>query len=264
MSNPVRIGCCGWSYKDWLGRFYPEGMAAGDYLSFYAEHYPTVEVDSSFYRTPSRKMVQAWRDRTPKGFGFALKVPQTITHEKMLADCQKEVDEFVAAATLLEDKLVCATLQFPYFNKSKFASPAKFLERLEAFLADWPEEVALAVEVRNKNYLTPQLADCLRARGAVLVLTDQVWMPSPLQVLDQFDPITGPFAYLRLLGDRAAVDALTKTLDHTVIDRSEQIRADAEAIRRLQGRAEVRVYVNNHYAGYAHDTVQQLREALES
>jgi hypothetical protein len=58
------------------------------------------------------------------------------------------------------------------------------------------------------------------------------------------------------------VDALTKTLDHTVIDRSEQLRADAEAIRRLQGWAEVRVYVNNHYAGCAHDTVRQLREAL--
>jgi uncharacterized protein YecE (DUF72 family) len=112
----------------------------------------------------------------------------------MLADCQEEVAEFVAAATLLEDKLLCATLQFPYFDKSKFASPAKFLERLEAFLADWPGEVALAVEVRNKNYLTPQLADCLRARGAALVLIDQAWMSSPLQVLDQLDPITGPFA----------------------------------------------------------------------
>jgi hypothetical protein len=109
-----------------------------------------------------------------------------------------------------------------------------------------------------------QLADCLRARGAVFVPTDQVWMPPPLQVLDQFDPVTGLCTHLRLLGDRTAVDAVTKTLDHTVIDRGEQIRADDEAIRRLQGRAEVRVYVNNHYAGYAHDTVRQLREALES
>ena len=81
----IRIGTCGWSYKDWVGHFYPQGLAPADYLRYYADRFPIVEVDSSFYRSPSKKMVQAWRDKTPDGFAFSLKVPQTITHEKVLA-----------------------------------------------------------------------------------------------------------------------------------------------------------------------------------
>jgi uncharacterized protein YecE (DUF72 family) len=79
--KPARIGTCGWSYPDWSGIFYPKGMAASEYLSFLAERYPVVEVDSTFYRTPARKMVEGWREKTPDGSGFSLKVPQVITHE---------------------------------------------------------------------------------------------------------------------------------------------------------------------------------------
>jgi uncharacterized protein YecE (DUF72 family) len=94
------------------------------------------------------------------------------------------------------------------------------------------------------------------------VLADQAWMPSPLDVVRKVDAVTGPFAYVRLLGDRNAVDALTPTLDHIVLDRTDQLRADAEAIRQLSGRVPVLVFVNNHFAGYAPATVEQLRQAL--
>ena len=77
----------------------------------------------------------------------------------------------------------------------------------------------LAVEVRNQTWLAPELAACLRRHNAVWVLPDQAWMPSPLSVVERLDVVTGPFAYLRLLGDREAVDALTPALDHIVIDR---------------------------------------------
>ncbi len=260
--SSVRLGTCGWSYKDWSGVFYPEGLAAGDYLAYYAERYPVVEVDSTFYRSPSRKMVEGWRDKTPAGFGFSLKVPQVITHEKVLLDCQPELNDFLTAARLLEDKLLCSVLQFGYFNRSAFSSPDKFFQRLHAFLADWPEDVPVAVEVRNKNYLTPALADALRARRVILVLADQAWMPTPRELLDKFDPVTGPLAYIRLLGHREQVDALTAKLNQIVIDRSEQIEADAEAIERLRDRVPVVVFVNNHFAGYAPETLRQLRERL--
>jgi hypothetical protein len=74
--------------------------------------------------------------------------------------------------------------------------------------------------------------------------------------------VTGPFGYIRLLGDRAEVDRLTPTLDHTVIDRTDQIYADAQAIQRISERVPVLAFVNNHFAGYAHDTVQKLLEAF--
>jgi uncharacterized protein YecE (DUF72 family) len=262
MQHPVRVGTCGWSYADWCGVFYPNDLPPGEYLPYYAEHFQIVEVDSTFYRSPSPKMVAGWRQKTPEGFGFSLKVPQTITHEKVLLDCRKERDEFLAAARLLEDKLLCCVLQFAFFNKKAIPDLAAFLDRLDPFLAEWPTDVPVAVEIRNKHWFEPEFTDCLRKHNAVWCLSDQAWMPSPLYVAQRMDPITGPFGYIRLLGDRAEVDRLTSTLDHTVIDRTDQIYADAQAIRRISERVPVYTFVNNHFAGYAHDTVQKLREAL--
>src|SRR5208282_3112575 len=168
--HPVRIGTCGWSYKEWAGVFYPAALPAGEFLTFYAEHFPVVEVDSTFYRAPTPRMVEGWRDKTPVGFSLSLKVPQSITHEKVLLDCQSEVAGFLDAARLLGDKLLCCVLQFGYFNRGAFASLRAFRERLDCFLADWPPDVPVAVEVRNKAWMTADLADCLRARGAVWVL----------------------------------------------------------------------------------------------
>jgi len=109
--HPVRVGTCGWSYKEWSGVFYPKGLRAGECLPYLAQHYPVVEVDSTFYHGPSRKTVEGWRDRTPPGFGFSLKVPQAITHERVLLDCRAEVEAFLGAARLLGDKLLCCCLQ---------------------------------------------------------------------------------------------------------------------------------------------------------
>src|SRR3954452_21417712 len=95
--HPILIGCCGWSYPEWEGVFYPTGLAAGEYLEFYADRFPIVEVDSTFYRPPSPRMVRGWRDRTPREFWFAPKVPRVITHDKQLRDCDAEVAEFVGS-----------------------------------------------------------------------------------------------------------------------------------------------------------------------
>lgn len=260
---PVRIGTCGWSYADWRGGFYPDTMQPRDFLAFYGQRFSVVEVDSTFYRTPSLKMLREWRADTPDHFGFSLKVPRVITHDKVLRDCQDELDGFLAAARMLEHKLLCCVLQFGYFNQAAFASVNQFLDRLQPFLAAWPKDVPVAVEVRNKHWMTPALGDCLRAHGAVWVLPDQAWMPSPLSVVQRLDAVTGPFAYVRLLGDRAEVDQRTAKLTHTVVDRSAEVRADAQAIYLLSRQVPAFVFVNNHFAGFAPDTVQQLRDALE-
>lgn len=260
--HTVRIGTCGWSYQDWSGVFYPEGLPAGEFLAHYAQHYPVVEVDSTFYRSPSRKMVEGWRDRTPDGFGFSLKVPQVITHEKVLLDCSAELNAFLTAARVLEGKLLCCVLQFGYFNRSAFSSLDAFLKRLDPFLASWPRDVPLAVEVRNKSWMTERLAACLRGHGAVLVLADQAWMPAPLSLAQKWDVVSGPFAYVRLLGNRTEVDERTAELNRIVVDRTPQIDADAQAIRLLSERVPVLVFVNNHFAGYAPETIRQLETAL--
>lgn len=261
--HAIRLGTCGWSYEDWRVVFYPEGLKAGEFLSYYAERYPVVEVDSSYYRTPSRRTVEGWRDRTPEHFGFSLKVPQVITHEKVLRDCQEERDAFLAVARLLGTKLLACVLQFGYFNRTAFANLDAFLDRLNPFLETWPRDVPLAVEVRNKNWMTADLADSLRSHRAAWVLPDQAWMPAPLSVVEKLDAVTGPFAYVRLLGDRAEVDNRTSTLNRIVIDRAAQVEADATAIRRLSTRVPVLAFVNNHFAGYAPETLRQLQALLQ-
>lgn len=260
--HPVRIGTCGWSYPEWVGPFYPPGTPSGEFLTRYAEHFDVVEVDSTFYRIPSRRMVQTWAEKTPSGFGFALKVPQVITHEKLLLECRSELDAFLDAVRHLGEKLLCCCLQFPYLNRTKVAGQADFLKRLEAFLDSWPDEIPIAVEIRNKSWMNEKLAEVLRRRGAVLVLTDQAWMPSPLSLVQSFDVVTGSFGYVRLLGNREEVEKLTQRFDHIVLDRSAAIAEDAEAIRKLQQRVPVLTFVNNHYAGFAVETIRQLRHAL--
>jgi uncharacterized protein YecE (DUF72 family) len=209
-------------------------------------------------------MVEGWREKTPANFAFSLKVPQSITHEKLLLDRQPEVDGFLGAARLVGDKLACCLLQFGSFNRKAFASLDAFLDRLQPFLDLWPPDVPVAVEIRNKAWVTAKLLDCLRARKVVFALTDQAWMPSPLSLMEQLDVVTGPFGYLWLFGDRKVVDDLTPTLDHIVIDRSEQIRDDAKAITNLSESAPVIVAVNNHFAGYSPQMIRELREAIDN
>jgi uncharacterized protein YecE (DUF72 family) len=259
---PVRFGTCGWSYKEWEGVLYPRGLPAGELLVSYAQHFAVVEVDSTFYRTPGARMVQGWRAKTPAGFGFSLKVPKVITHEKVLLDCREDVESFTAAARLLGDKLLCCLLQFGYFNKRAFANLSAFLERLDPFLAAWPKDVPLAVEVRNKDWVAAPLADCLRRHGTAWALADHDWMPPPLEVVRQLDVVTGPLAYLRLLGDRAAVEARTKVFDHLVIDQGASLQAGAEAVRLLRERVPVLAFANNHFAGYAPGTIRELQQVL--
>ena len=85
-------------------------------------------------------------------------------------------------------------------------------------------------------------------------------MPTPLSLVQRpdLDVVTGPFTYIRLLGDRAAVDAPTPTLDHVVIDRGAEVEMDARAIQVLRQRVQVVAFVNNHYSGYAPETARQL------
>lgn len=262
--QPIWVGCSGWSYADWVGPFYPEGMAADEYLAWYAGRFAIVEVDSSFYRVPSRKMVQGWRDRTPDGFRFVLKVPQAITHQKQLQECWAEVDEFVRAIAPLGDKLTAALLQLGYFNKGAFASLDAFLDVLDPFLTRWPiREVPLAVEVRNPRWVTPKLAEVLRDHGASFTLTDQTWMPPMAEVVRTIDPVTGPLGLVRLLGDRESMEKITTTWGRVVVDRSADLGVTAGIVESMARRVPVAVFANNHYAGHSPATARDLRKHLD-
>jgi uncharacterized protein YecE (DUF72 family) len=90
MTAEIRLGTSAFSANGWQGSFYPRGTKTADYLKFYSMRFDTVEVDSTFYRCPTIAALNNWALKTPPGFIFALKIPQTITHEKLLLDCETE------------------------------------------------------------------------------------------------------------------------------------------------------------------------------
>src|SRR5579883_1861310 len=135
--HPILIGSSGWNYEGWEGVFYPEGTKPADYLEWYAQQYPIVEVDSTFYRPATLKIVRGWLSKTPSSFRFVPKVTKSITHEKQLRDCKPEIEEFVASVEPLGDRLQFALLQMGYFNRSAFRSMQEFLDVLSTFLDLW-------------------------------------------------------------------------------------------------------------------------------
>lgn len=262
MAHPIRIGTSGWAYDDWVGPFYTPGTGKGDYLEHYARVFDIVEVDSTYYRPPNRRMVQGWADRTPDAFTFALKTSSTITHEKVLADCEGDMEQVIEALEPLRPKLKCLLLQFGYFNRQAFRSAAPFFERLDAFFDKFAARVPLACEIRNKSWLGSPYFDLLRAHNVSATLAEHAWLPPLQRIVAEHDVVTGPLAYVRLLGDRKRIEEITKKWDQTVIERGEDLRRIAQSVREIARRAEVLVFINNHYAGHAPTTCRALADAL--
>jgi len=134
----IHIGTSAFTAAGWESAFYPAGMKPADYLTYYATKFDTVEVDATFYRAPSVATVNGWARKVPEGFLLAVKVPQKITHEKVLQDCDEDLKYFLETMDLMGDKLRPLLFQLGYFNKSAFKSGKEFLARLAPFLKKLP------------------------------------------------------------------------------------------------------------------------------
>ena len=110
------LGSCSFTAEGWEKSFYPPRLKKAGYLGYYAEQFNSVEVDATFYRIPSEKTVRGWYEQTPENFVFACKVPQSITHESCLVDCDDQLRAFVDVMSGLQHKLGPMLFQFPYFN----------------------------------------------------------------------------------------------------------------------------------------------------
>ena len=203
--------------------------------------------------------MRGWAQKTPDDFIFSVKVPQTITHEKVLVNCDVEFEQFVKTMSILEDKLGAMMLQFPYFHTG--LTPVQFLSRLKALLKKLPSGYKLAVEIRNERWLNDRLADLLREHNIALVLADRKWMPMPNELAEAFDPITTDWTYIRWLGDRKSIEQITKTWDRTVVDRIHKLSSWVDYCQQVQRRGvTIFAYANNHFGGHAPATVRQFRE----
>lgn len=140
------VGCPIWSWKGWVGNFYPEGTKPSEFLREYTRRLTTVEGNTTFYAVPAQKTLESWVEEMPQGFHFCPKVPKAISHEGKLMDHVERAGEFIRIMSQLGTRLGPMFLQLP----PRYAP--KMLGDLQAFLAAWPREVRLAVEVRHLDW----------------------------------------------------------------------------------------------------------------
>ncbi len=212
MTEGWRVGTIGFAYDEWAGCFYPPGLKPENRLASYAERFNAVELDTTFYATPSERTVQRWEKATPNDFHFCLKTPQTITHRDELGYLSTEAaisdfQSFVGRMSILGDKLGCILLQFPPgFGHSEF-------RHLRAFLEHLPPGPKLAIEFRHKSWWEYDTMALLRRFDIAWVTADLVPYGEagrPPSGLDYrpFEPRdTASWRYLRWCGIHAQYES---------------------------------------------------------
>lgn len=166
------LGTCGWSYQEWTGLFYPDNRAAK--LPFYGKVFDTVEVDSSFYKMPSKQMVKGWARSVGDSFKFSLKMPKTITHEKRLVGVKKDLELFLDVLDpIIPAKLGCLLAQLP----PSFVFGPEEMHRLEEFFGLFPK-LQFAVEFRHDSWNRQETWSLLKKYNVANTITD-----SPIEFL---------------------------------------------------------------------------------
>jgi len=161
----VLVGTSGYSYKPWKGTFYPEDLKDADMLRFYSKHFPTVEINNTFYRMPTKTLLGRWAEEAAEGFTFVLKASQRITHQRRLANAAADVAYLFETAAALGPKLGPVLFQTPPFLKKDAA-------RLRDFLALLPADQRAAFEFRHASWFDEEVFEALRARDAALCEAD--------------------------------------------------------------------------------------------
>lgn len=182
----IRIGCSGWVYPHWRGRFYPEKLAVKNWFGFYAEHFDTVEINNSFYRLPKAGTFDGWREQAPEGFRYAVKANRFLTQAKKLKDCAEPLERMMTPFRHLGDRLGPILYQLPPRFRLN-------LERLENFLELIPGDVVNVFEFRDKSWYTDAVVALLERHGASFCAHDMPTLESPRVA-------TGPIAYVRFHG----------------------------------------------------------------
>ena len=287
----LKLGTCSWKYDSWRGLVYPPEPEpiSKSYLAEYAAHFNTVEVDQWFWslfptgvKLPDHLTVQSYAGSVPDGFLFAVKAPNaiTLTHfysrqPKRHADYADRPNEHFLSLDLLRrfldrlsplgSRLGPIMFQFEYLNKKKMPSLAEFLDRLDEFFSAAPSGYRYAVEIRNANYLRPELFAFLREHGVGYVFIEGYYMPPIAEVFGGHDAFTSDFVVVRLHGpDRSGVEKKTgKQWDQIVQPQPEGLQAATEIIRSSASRGLLAmVYVNNHFEGSAPLTIARLLGSL--
>ena len=232
----IFVGTSGYNYPEWKGSFYPPDMSTSKMLPYYAERLSTVEINYTFYRMPSEKVLEGWSSATPDGFVFTLKAPRRISHDARLRDCEDLLQTFGKRARTLGPKLGTLLFQLP-------PSFRKDLDTLDAFL-DWvPPDLRVAFEFRHDSWLSDDVYERLKAKNIALCIADNEKTTTPVVV-------TASHGYFRLRDEGYEAADIERWAD-TILEH----RADW---------SDVFVYFKHEEQGKGADFAQRLNSSLES
>ena len=239
--NRVRIGCSGWSYEDWRGGLYPDGLPQRRRLERYAEVFDTVEVNATFYRLPKESTVQDWVDQVPGDFVFAVKASRYLTHMKRLHEISDAVARFWEPLEPLRrgHRLGPVLWQLPENFQRDDDLLASALDRLP--------RASHCFEFRHSSWFAAPVRELLEERGAALAIGDDKRRPLP-----EAKP-AGKFAYLRLhYGRRGRAGNYSEA----------ELDSWRRRVAAWRSRREVFVYLNNDWQGFAPANARYLRRGL--
>jgi len=237
----ILFGTCGWSYQEWVGAFYPNNRVAK--LPFYGRIFNSVEVDSSFYRPPSKSMITGWAKATGPQFKFSLKFPKTITHDKRLAGVEEYVLDFINLVEPLQKagKLGCLLIQLPP------SSTFKDRGRLESLFNLLPNQMHFAVEFRNESWDTPEAAELLKKYNVANTITD-----SPVAFLSKMVVTSTTHSFVRWHGHGESVWYNYRYSE-------QELRPWLRRLELIESQVPVTyAYFNNHYGANAPSNLLQL------
>jgi uncharacterized protein YecE (DUF72 family) len=236
----IFVGTSGWHYDDWRGIFYPEKLAKSKWLTYYGDHFNTVEVNATFHRTFADRIFTGWAGQVPTGFRFVLKAPRLITHRKYLSGVEESIERFCTQADLLGDRFGLILLQLA---PNTPVDPSLLEGALSGFGGH-----RVAVEFRDDRWLGPRFREVLEKKGAAFCAVD-----SPEMRIK--DWVTSDIAYIRLHGR-------TTWYDHRYSDGElAEIAAKVEGMVSL-GAHTVYVLFNNDIHGYAPGNASTLKKML--
>ena len=241
----IWVGTSGWSYNHWRGVFYPPDLPQRAWLSFYAEHFRTSEINYTHYRQPSAETWDNWRESVSAGFRFAVKAHRYLTHRRRLGDPLDSLERVPKGAERLGDRLGPILYQLPPFFKRTDENAA----RLEHFLEMLPRRHGHVFEFRHQSWFGAETQDLLRRHGAAFCSYDMAGVDCPLVA-------TAPFAYLRFHGTGAGYSGRYT---------GEMLKAWAGRLRALAcGLDDIFIYFNNDIGGHAVDNATTLARLLDA
>ena len=245
------LGCSGWSYDGWKGPFYPQDLDNRYWLSYYSKIFDFVEIDSTFYRIPSKFMVNNWNNRTPDNFRFAVKFPKVITHDKRLKDVGKDIEQFYDAMESLYDKILVFLIQLP--PSLQIAEGLDLIKNLQYQL---DPSFRYAIEVRHHSWFNELFYNVLKERNYSIVWSQQDILITP--------PIlTTDFVYLRLIGDRSINERDFGKINK---DRTKEMEIWTKILtdvdRKVNDIKMAIIAANNHYAGFGPMTAKLFADMM--